>query len=112
MGATGILHMLLGVAVFTGPARSIWQAGIWNSIAHDYSRATFLWFSCSGALLLLLGYLMHWVLQQRPLPRALGGGLAALALAGGIIMPVSGFWLVLIQAGLILRGPRTVPAKQ
>lgn len=106
MMATGALHTLLGFLVFTGPARAIWQAGVWNSIARDYSRATILWFTCSGVLLLLMGYLMHWILRQQPLPRALGVGLAVLGLAGGVIMPASGFWLVLVLAILVLNPPR------
>ncbi len=49
------------------------------------------------------GQLAHWA-QRRTgtLPPALGWGLLGLSAAGAVLMPVSGFWLVIPQAPLAL----------
>ena len=63
-----------------------------------------------GAMTLILGGLVHWA-QDRTgtLPSFLGWSLLALGLAGVVLMPFSGFWMILPLAVLMVvvarRGP-------
>jgi hypothetical protein len=43
---------------------------------------------------------------ERPLARLIGWNLLATGLAGVVVMPVSGFWLLLALAPLLLRPGR------
>lgn len=102
--ATAVIHTAIGFALFAQPWLDIWNAGILNSIDPHYDRATAFWFAFFGVLLWMLGQLVQWV-QNRfgELPHSLGWWLMGLGVAGAAFMPVSGFWLVLPQAALILR---------
>ena len=52
----------------------------------------------------MLGWTLdRWELRGDTLPASVGWQLAALALMGGLLIPASGFWLVLAPAIWILR---------
>lgn len=105
---TAILHMLLGVLLFWQPLQDMVDAGIINSITPHYDRGMIFWFLLFGALLLLLGHMTQWMQTHfGVIPESLGWGLFGLAVVGIIVMPVSGFWVVLPQAYLIIRVART-----
>jgi hypothetical protein len=68
---------------------------------------------------MMLGWLMHRLERGgQPLPPVLGWQIAGLALAGGLLIPASGFWLALPVAWRIWRrrpapalsAPATAPA--
>ncbi len=105
--ATALIHNALGLALFWRPLRDMAGAGLFNSVAPHYDRAAVFWFLMFGVLLWLLGYVAHWSLTQHgTVPAGLGWGLLALGVVGCVILPVSGFWLVLPQAyGLIRAAP-------
>ena len=106
--ATGIIHNLLGF-VMGGPilARII-DAGFVNSINTEMDRNAIFWFLFGGFMMMILGKLMQDYLKEntRALPASLGFYLLALAIVGCIMMPVSGFWIVLPQAVLIIAAGR------
>jgi len=119
LGSIGILHNVVGVIMGLGvisleghegraPLAEIASAGVVNGVEPDLLRSLFFWFVFFGWLAILLGALMSWVERRgERLPAGLGYGLGALALSGGLMIPASGFWLVLPVAWLVIRRART-----
>lgn len=92
-----VLHSIIGFILFTGPLREIVAAGLWNTLnPKTPMRYLAFWFLFGGVAMMLVGYLADWIerVAGRPLPRALGWTLFGVALAGVIVTPVSGFWLL------------------
>jgi len=115
--AIGSLHQLVGAAGGFGllampgaQARNLFadivRDGLVAAIATDPTRSVLFWYLFFGWLLLLCGWLLHQLERRgEPAPRAIGWQLGALALAGGVLIPASGFWLALPVAWRILRTP-------
>jgi len=102
--ATGILHTI--VAIFMGKDiywAMVQEGGI-NSINNDFTRGFGLWFMVCGILIILLGQLLHYYIkkEQKPAPLFLGYSFLAISIIGGLIEPVSGFWLFIPQALIII----------
>lgn len=73
----------------------------------DLLPLTVFWFLFFGFALLPLGFLLrHLEKIELPVPRSIGIQLMFLAGAGAILLPASGFWLVLLPAWNILRTTR------
>jgi hypothetical protein len=114
MLATGVLHELVGLLVGLGIVSpsgglgrnlvlEIARDGFVGAVEVDAQRQAFFWYFFFGLLLMSLGWLMdHLETPERPLPAALGWQLIALALAGGLLIPASGFWLALPQGVWVL----------
>jgi hypothetical protein len=102
---TSIIHNLIGIVLFWEPLVDIFQAGVFNSVAPHFDRATLFWFLLSGALMFILGHFMHWLVNDLKIeiPAFLGWHLLWLSIVGAFIIPASGFWLVLPQALIILK---------
>ena len=96
----GALHTVFGASVYRRSLAGIWRAGFFNAVAAETSRKHAFWFIFSGLLLIVLGQLCFWVERSlgRPLPPFVGWELLALGLLGAMLMPVSGFWLVIAAA--------------
>lgn len=105
---TGIIHtiyaLFLGKDAFAGMVRD----GLINSTGENYSRAFALWFLVCGIILVLWGQtLQHYIKkEQKPAPLFLGYCILAFAVAGCIMEPISGFWLFLPQALIIITANR------
>ena len=105
--ATAGLHIAVGLVLYRGPLLAMAGAGLVGSVTGDSEREAAFWFILFGAVLLILGQLVHALLKRDgEVPRAFAWGLLGLALAGAAIMPDSGFWLVLPQIWLLLSGRR------
>jgi hypothetical protein len=101
--ATGILHNVIGFVMGWGVLTEIVRSGFINSINNEMDRNAIFWFLFGGFAMILLGKLMQNCLDAGwILPKWLGVTLLALSLIGCMMMPVSGFWLVLPQALLIM----------
>lgn len=93
----GIIHSVIGFILFAAPLREIVEARLWNSLSPSTPmRYLAFWFLFGGVATILVGYLADWIARValRTLPRGLGWTLLGVALAGVIVTPVSGFWLV------------------
>jgi hypothetical protein len=115
----GVLHQVVGLASGLGALPmpggerrnlvvEILRGGIVGAIEPDPMRMTFFWFVFFGFAVLILGGMMHRLERAgQALPASLGWQLAALALFGGLCVPVSGFWLALpVGVHLIARSRR------
>ena len=78
--------------------------GLINSTDDSYSRAFALWFLVCGIILILWGLTLQYYIkkEQKPAPLVLGYCILAFAVVGCIIEPISGFWLFLPQALVII----------
>ncbi len=105
---TAVLHNVVGILYFKEPLLAIMRDGVVNAISPNqmqpnFDREAAFWFLLVGIALFMLGQLAHWMQQKTgTLPDALGLWLLGLALVGVVMMPVSGFWLILPQAAYIL----------
>lgn len=104
--ATGVLDLLYVLVFHSRQLAAIAQDGFFDAVELDptqLDRETAFWHLAFGTMVLILGGLVHWA-QARTgtLPAFLGWSLLAFGLFGTILMPVSGFWLVLPQAVLML----------
>lgn len=102
--ATGILHNIIGFVMGWSVLTEIVRSGFVNSINDEMDRNAIFWFLFAGFSMIALGKLMQDCLDADwRLPRWLGPSLLVSSLIGCIMMPVSGFWLVIPQALLVIR---------
>ena len=103
--AIALLHTLVAFAEFPDVWRSLFQAGIFDSVGRDPLRGTVVWFFLFGILLWLIGMAIDILERSIPAWRspALGSGLLVLVAMGLVLMPASGFWLALPVAISLLR---------
>ncbi|MCA9605540.1 MAG: hypothetical protein KC619_08090 [Myxococcales bacterium] len=109
-----VLHELVGLVAGFEPTLDIVRDGVVDALGEDWMRQALFWFHVSGLALFVIGDAL------RTLERATGGVPArfgwmtfGLGLGGAVMMPVSGFWLVLgWGAVMVLRARRraTSPA--
>ena len=101
--ATGIFHNLIGFVIGWPVLADIVRSGFINSINEQMDRNAIFWFLFSGFMMIILGKLMqHYLEADWKLPKWLGLSLLILSLIGCALMPVSGFWLVVPQAILVI----------
>lgn len=121
--ATGILDLLYVLVFHSQQLVAIVRSGFFDAVELDpaqLDREVAFWHLTFGMTVLILGGLVHWA-QTRTgtLPAFVGWSLLALGLFGAILVPVSGFWLLLPLAVLVLavsrrstRGAREADAAQ
>jgi hypothetical protein len=108
--ATGVLDILYVLVSYSRQFIAIFQEGLVDAVEVvpvQLDRETAFWHLMFGATFVVLGGLVCWT-QSRTgtLPVFLGWSLLALGLFGAIFVPVSGFWLVLLLALLVLLAAR------
>jgi Family of unknown function (DUF6463) len=92
----GVLHALLGFGIYIDSVAAVVREGLWNTVNGTVQgRPEAFWFIAAGFLLMLLGALTSWIEARLEPPRFLGWTLLAFAAVGIVMMPVSGFWLLL-----------------
>lgn len=107
MGLIGLLHVITGIVAFRPTFSQMLAAGLVGSARQpDENRLAF-WFTFAGMLMGLTGYLMDWVVRKQGLrlPVVFGYILTALCALGILLIPPSGFWLVL-PLGVYLSLPK------
>ena len=105
--ATGILHTILALLAGGEVFMEMIRNGLFNTIAGDnYFHQSAFWFLVCGVLLIPFGQTLHYYQkrEQKPAPMSLGYSLLIISILGCIIMPVSGFWLFIPQALIIIIG--------
>ena len=102
--ATGILHSIVAIALGKEVFWEIIQDGVIHVISQDYTRSFAFWFLICGIFVILLGGVLHYYIkkEQKPAPLFLGYSILVLAIFGCIVEPISGFWLFLPQALIMI----------
>lgn len=95
-----LLHTVAAAVLFAPQWQALWQRGVFNAVAGDAHMGNAIWFLLFGAVLALLAWEVTALERSQPAValRPMGWCLLALVLAGVVLMPVSGFWLVLPPA--------------
>lgn len=98
----GSLHSLLAMVKFSESFGSMLSEGIFNT-GTGPERGWAIWFTFCGILFILLGLGLKFIENKGlNIPKSMGWGLAGSAILGGLILPASGFWALLLPALLIL----------
>lgn len=101
--ATSIIHILVGTWLYAEPLADIGRSGIFNAVDPYFDRNTAFWFMIVAPLLFTLGQICCWAQAHSiTLPAFLGWHLLAISVVGVILMPISGFWLLMPPAILII----------
>lgn len=107
LSAISLIH-LASTPIFHGPAlAAIIDDGIVNAIESgstllDARDAAF-WYVAAGLGMVLLGQLAWWAERRvGVLPVALGWPLIAFTIINVLLVPVSGFWLFILPAAVVL----------
>ena len=106
--ATGVLDILYVFASHSRQVAAIAGDGFFNAVdpggaLSTFDRETAFWHLTFGAMAVILGGLVHWT-QARTgtVPGFLGWSLLALCAVALVLVPASGFWIVLPQAVLMI----------
>lgn len=100
---TSIIHVLVGVWLYAEPLKNIAQSGFFNAVEPFCDRNTAFWFLMFVPLLFAIGQLCCWAqIQGIALPIFLGWCLLATSIVGIVLMPISGFWLLIPPSVLII----------
>ena len=103
--AIAALHTLFGLTVFAGPVMAMVSDGLFNTVGANPMRAAVSWFLISGFFMPTTGMVIDQMeaagLQYK---LALTGWvLLAITVLGILLMPASGFWLMLVPAIFAIR---------
>jgi hypothetical protein len=97
------LHTLVGLWLDFEPLGAMLADGVGTLEQPHNDRIAALWFMFSGALMFVIAGFAFWCVKRvGELPRFLGLTFLALGVAGGLIMPLSGFWLYIPVAILLM----------
>lgn len=99
--AVAAIHTLFAVIVFSEPLRVLAGRGFFDAVGQDPLLNGVTWFVFFGLALAVAGQAVDVAEQRGAIPRALGVTVSAMAVAGVVLMPASGLWL-LIPPGLSL----------
>lgn len=110
--ATGIGHTLVGVVVFRKALGGIFCEGFLNALWPHFDRLSAFWFLLFSPTLFMLGQITNRAVERRDAYtlRIVGSYLLGMAVVGVAALPISGFWIVIVLAALILKAARRVEA--
>ncbi|WP_409340592.1 DUF6463 family protein [Paenibacillus sp. MBLB4367] len=104
---TAALHTAVGIVIYWNQIMDIANDGLINAVEPQLhaDRAAAFWFLLFGVLLFMVARFISWLIRVKGMdvPKFVGVYLLALSLIGVFCMPVSGFWLVIPQAILLIR---------
>lgn len=104
-------HTAVGITFFGSVYRELLANGLYNSIASE--KAGFaVWFALFGVVLFVTGMLISALeASHARIPKSVGVALLLLTVLGVVLMPVSGFWLMIpaILAILMKKAPGVRP---
>jgi hypothetical protein len=102
--AVSIVHTIFAVVVFPKVILQIFLDGVFDSIGVDPLRGAVAWFVLFGLVLFGLGLAIN-IIEDRShgdIPVSIGFSLLFVILLGIVLMPISGFWLALPPALVII----------
>jgi hypothetical protein len=107
---SGILHTAYGIVLYRNYLWEIIKNRFFNApwvsweVGFDANLSFAFWFLICGIIIIILGHTLHYYIkkEQRSAPAFLAYWLLGLSVTGCIIIPVSGFWLFMPQAVIII----------
>jgi hypothetical protein len=102
--SVAVVHAVFGAWFGRRLLQGMLFDGIVNTVDSHPDRGLVFWFLLMSPLLLMLGQLCLFLAERGIVPPAwLGFEVLALTVCSALLMPVSGFWLLIPPAGLLLR---------
>jgi len=101
-----VLHAALGLWSGRGPLAAIVRDGVLGAVDPFPDRRLAFWFLLASPVLWTLGRLIAWTSARGGPPGFLGRELLVMAAVCCALMPVSGSWLLLAPAALLLAASR------
>jgi Family of unknown function (DUF6463) len=106
-----ILHSAIAIAVYHKTVVSVWQAGVFNTVVGDPVIGAVVWSLLFGCVAFIGGLALSALESASiPVPKTVGSCSLALAIIGVVLVPVSGFWLLLPVAFTVLTRKTIYPA--
>lgn len=103
--AIAAAHTLFGLVVYHSTLADLVADGVVNALGYDAMRAAVVWFLLAGFFMATTGAAIDQLeaqgLQAKLAP--LGWALLGITLLGIVLMPASGFWLMLVPAWFCIR---------
>lgn len=108
LSVTGVIHIIYAMIQNWSTYEDLFSEGLINSIGDNAQRALSFWFFLIGVLLIMFGQSLqhHIKKQKKPAPLSLGYALLFFSAFGCFIIPLSGFWLFIPQALIIILAKR------
>jgi hypothetical protein len=107
---TGVIHNIVAILSLHEPYWQIIKNGFINTVTvtGDVGRLFAFWFFMCGIFIIFLGQALHYYIrrEQQPAPLFLGYSILALSIFICIVEPVSGSWLFIPQALIIIFAKR------
>lgn len=104
-------HTVVGITFFGSVYRELLASGLYSTITSEKTGLA-VWFALFGAVLFIAGMLIS-ALESNDvrIPRSVGVALLLLTVLGVVLMPVSGFWLMIpaVVAILLRKAPAIRP---
>lgn len=108
LSATGIIHIIVAITQKWNIYKELFFDGLINSIGDNLQKALSFWFFIIGIILIVFGQTLQYYInkEQMPAPLFLGYSLFVFSIVGCFIVPLSGFWLFIPQALIIIFAKR------
>ena len=99
-----IIHTVFAVGESGRVLASIAKRGLFNTVGTDPLTGAVVWLVLFGVLLFVCGLAVSALERASSgmLPKSIGWSLLVLGVLGVVLMPTSGFWLVLLPAVAVL----------
>ena len=110
--ATAVGHALVGFVLFRESIAAVLNDGLVNAIQPPYyaaeprfDRIAAFWFLLFSPVLLLLGQITNWAVEQRDAHslKLVGWNLMGIGVFGSVVLPISGNWVLIALAAIVLR---------
>lgn len=109
--ATAALHTAVGLVLYWGGVSTIGRNGVIAAVPDFGDSATAFWFLIFGLMFAWLGWMARSFGREiGTYPPRFGWQLIAFGLLGGLLMPVSGFWIA-VAIGLLVNFRTNQPLK-
>src|SRR5206468_1204151 len=114
---TAVAHALVGLAIFHDPLLTIARDGFVNGVepqllarglSPHFDRQAAFWFMLYAPILLMIGLVTGRAVEKQDavVLRLVGWTMLFTGGAGVLALPISGFWILLVLGGLVLRAAR------
>ena len=101
---TAVGHALVGLVLFRAPLAAIVSDGVLGTVGVQADRQAAFWFLLFSPVCFALGQIVER--GDGPTRAIVGWNLLLIGVIGAVMMPVSGFWIVLAIAPLVLHAAR------
>ena len=106
--ATGIGHAVVGLILFYDPLAAILRDGFFNAVYPHFDREAAFWFMLFSPICFALGQVVDRAVERRDrrVLTLVGWYLLGMGIVGVLVLPISGFWILIALAALTFRAAR------